>query len=235
MVEELGIGIAFAGGVISFFSPCILPLIPAYMSHLAGVSLKDLEGARSKGLQMQVFRNSAFFVIGFSFVFIALGSLLGLFGQAGAGFQIWLGRVGGTVIIVLGLHTIGLLSIPYLEVKHGMDYSRTRKASYFTSLILGGAFGVGWTPCVGPILAAIFVLAGTSASAAQGALLLTIYSLGLALPFLITGLFTGTVSKFIRSANKYFGVVNIVSGVLLIILGIVVFTNNFQRLIAFIQ
>lgn len=231
MTEELTLTVAFVGGVISFFSPCIIPLIPAYISHLAGTTIEEVEKRKSKLLQAKVFINSMFFVLGFSLLFISVGLSIGYVSELFSGFNIWLSRVAGVIIILLGLHTLGILEIPFLKVERRIK-TDVGKRSYVKSTVLGAAFGLGWSPCIGPILASILVLAGTSASALIGGSLLVAYSLGLAIPFLITGLFTSSVSRFIQRANRYFGIVNLIAGILLIALGIIVFTNNFSRLLA---
>jgi len=234
MVQELTLSIAFIGGLLSFFSPCILPLIPAYISHLAGTTVEETK--KSKLLQARVFLNSIFFVLGFAALFIAVGVSIGFISEVFAGFNVWLGRVAGVLIIIFGLHTIGLLQIPFLKTERRLNVNVGEKKNYAKSTLLGATFGLGWSPCIGPILASILVLAGSSASYATGAILLASYSIGLAIPFLVTGLFTSAISRFIAKVNKYFGIVNIITGILLIALGIIVFTNNFSQLLAlFVQ
>lgn len=231
MAQELTLGIAFIGGLLSFFSPCILPLIPAYISHLAGTTVEETK--KSRLLQARVFLNSIFFVLGFVALFIAVGVSIGFISEVFAGFNVWLGRVAGVLIIIFGLHTTGLLKIPFLSTERRLNVNVGEKKSYAKSTLLGAAFGLGWSPCIGPILASILVLAGSSASYATGGILLGSYSLGLAIPFLVTGLFTSVISRFITKINRYFGIVNIIAGILLIALGIIVFTNNFSQLLAF--
>ena len=231
IMVELTLAVAFIGGLISFFSPCIIPLIPAYISHLSGTSVMELQKRKSKGLQLRVFTNAIFFVLGFTLLFMAIGLSIGYVSEIFPQFNIWLARIGGAIIIAFGLHTLGILKIPFLETERRLHVQVASK-NYLSSATLGAAFGIGWSPCVGPILASILVLAGSSASALTGGSLLVAYSIGLAIPFLITGLFTSAVSKFIQQANKYFGVVNIIAGILLIGLGIIVFTNNFSRVLA---
>ncbi|MBS3109106.1 sulfite exporter TauE/SafE family protein [Candidatus Woesearchaeota archaeon] len=228
----VSIWIAFIGGFLAFFSPCIIPLIPAYLSYLSGTTLSDVE-KKGKRINWGIFINSVFYSLGFAVIFTALGLLTGLLGSKIGNFQLWLSRIGGSIIIIFGLHTVGLLEIPFLgrEVKIGKT---VRAGNYFSSFLLGASFGVGWTPCVGPILASILLLAGTSNSALQGGYLLAFFSLGLSLPFMLTGLFTGSVARFIDRNNALFRIFNIIAGILLIALGIVVFTNNFTRLISYI-
>ncbi len=231
MVESVTLGIAFVGGLISFFSPCIVPIIPAYLSHLSGTTLDQLE--KKRFLQKKVFINALFFVIGFSIIFILLGALFGYLSK-NPSFQLWLARIGGIIIIIFGLHTLKLINIPFLSSEHRLKIGKV-KTSNLGSILLGISFGIGWAPCVSPILASILVLAGTSMQVAQATYLLAIYSLGLAIPFLVVGLFTSATAKWIQHLNnKFYNVVNIVAGILLIILGIAVYTQNLQRLISLV-
>jgi len=228
--------VAFVGGVLSFFSPCVLPLIPGYLANISGTSLKELSSDPSRGLQGKVFLNSVSFTLAFSSIFVVLGLILaGVFGFAGPDFNIWLNRVGGTLIILFGIHTTGVYEIPIFSRTVKLDtggQTTGRGAGLTNSAMVGAAFGIGWTPCFGPILASILVLAGTSGSAAGGGLLLGIYSAGLGIPFLITGLFTQQVSGFLSRNRKRFNVVTQVSGGILIGLGVLVFTNSFVRLLS---
>ena len=235
MAEPLTVGIAFFGGIISFFSPCILPLIPGFLSYLSGTKVDDI---KQKGLQRKVFLNSLFFVIGFSIVFILLGSLLGLLGESLPTARLWLARIGGAVIIIFGLWTMGLLNISFLSRERGIS-TRFKKYGYGGSTMIGASFGVGWTPCVGPILSVILGLSLSMGSVGEGAFLLSAYSLGLAIPFLITGAFTARISGWViryqkkrEHANTLFAALRIAGGILLIILGIFVFTNNLERFLS---
>ena len=234
MTDQITLGVAFLAGILSFFAPCILPVIPAYISHLSGTSLDKLEEKKSKKLQKKVFLNSVFFVLGFSVVFILLGLFIGFLSEQVLGFRIYLGYIGGSIIIFFGLQTLGLVEVPFFLREHKIRANPKNKIQYLRSSILGSSFAIGWTPCIGPILTLILILAGTSESAAFGAGLLTIYSLGLGIPFLITGLFTSQISHWIKNANKHFQVINIISGVLLIGLGILIFTDQFARAVSLI-
>lgn len=235
MAEAVTLSIAFFGGLISFFSPCILPLIPAYLSNISGTSVMELE--KQKSLQKKVFVNSLFFVLGFSLIFISLGLLLGVLSQSAEtflSFRFWLSKIGGLIIIAFGLITLFNIRVPFLEVEHRLRI-QVKNTNYFSSSILGASFGAGWTPCFGPIFISILTLVGTTAaSILEGGLFLSVYSLGLAIPFLITGAFTSRVSNLIQRANRFYGIVNIISGILLIGLGIIVFTENVSRFLGYI-
>ena len=217
--------IAFAGGLLSFLSPCVLPLVPGYLSLMSGVSIDHLKGeGGSRGAALRaVIANSIAFNIGLSVIFIALGATAGLVGSSVLSNP-WIRIVGGLVIIVFGLHLIGLLKIKYLY-KDTRQFSNEKPRGIWGSLTLGIAFAAGWTPCIGPILGGIMALAATSGGWKGGFVLATFYSAGLAVPFLITGVginkFLGFYSKFRRHLHK----VEVVSGVVLILIGILIATG----------
>src|SRR6266478_1322464 len=217
--------IAFAGGLLSFLSPCVLPLVPGYLSLMSGVSIDHLKGeGGSRGAALRaVIANSIAFNIGLSVIFIALGATAGLVGSSVLNNP-WIRIVGGLVIIVFGLHLIGLLKIKYLY-KDTRQFSNEKPRGVLGSLTLGIAFAAGWTPCIGPILGGIMALAATSGGWKGGFVLATFYSAGLAVPFLITGLginkFLGFYSKFRKHLHK----VDVVSGVVLISNGMLIATG----------
>lgn len=223
-MAEITIYIAFIAGLASFLSPCVLPLIPGFLAYLSGTTVSDSRNARLK-----VFLNSVAFVLGLGLVFATLGVLLNtILLNVSYTVQTWLGRIGGTLIILFGLYLLGLIKIPWLEQEHKLKVSskltRSISNTYVTSFVFGAAFGVGWTPCVGAVLGSVLALTVTMPGKAF--LLLLSYSLGLGLPFLVVGLFTAKATEIIKrysAALKYF---NIVVGILLILLGILVFTNT---------
>jgi cytochrome c-type biogenesis protein len=217
--------IAFAGGLLSFLSPCVLPLVPGYLSLMSGVSIDHLKGeggSRAAALRA-VIANSIAFNIGLSVIFIALGATAGLVGSSVLSNP-WIRIIGGLVIIVFGLHLIGLLKIKYLY-RDTRQFSSEKPRGILGSLTLGIAFAAGWTPCIGPILGGIMALAATSGGWKGGFVLATFYSAGLAVPFLITGVginkFLGFYSKFRKHLHK----VEVVSGVVLILIGILIATG----------
>src|ERR1700681_4784535 len=224
-ISLLNMLIAFAGGLLSFLSPCVLPLVPGYLSLMSGVSIDHLkgEGGSRSGALRAVVINSIAFNIGLSVIFIALGATAGLVGSSVLSNP-WIRIVGGLVIIVFGLHLIGLLKIKYLY-KDTRQFSNEKPRGVLGSLTLGVAFAAGWTPCIGPILGGIMALAATSGGWKGGFVLATFYSAGLAGRFLITGLginkFLGFYSKFRRHLHK----VEVVSGVVLISIGLLIATG----------
>src|SRR5882762_6473954 len=222
--------IAFAGGLLSFLSPCVLPLVPGYLSLMSGVSIDHLkgEGGSRSAAMRAVVANSIAFNIGLSVIFIALGATAGLVGSSVLSNP-WIRIVGGLVIIVFGLHLIGLLKIKYLY-KDTRQFSNEKPRGILGSLTLGIAFAAGWTPCIGPILGGIIGLAATSGGWKGGLILAVFYSAGLAVPFLVTGLginqFLGFYSKFRQHLHK----VEVVSGIILILIGGLVMTNRVTML-----
>ena len=220
MTSEVGIFVALLAGLVSFLSPCVLPIIPGFLSYLAGTSIGD-----AKQNRWDIFINSVFFVLGFSTIFAALGVLLNTLLEAFAyDVTIWLSRIGGALIIFFGLYLVGLVKIPWLEKEHKLKVKKKFKSKYATSYVFGAAFAAGWTPCVGAALGAILGLAATQPGAAFT--LLMAYAVGLGIPFLLVGLFATSAANFIQRISKYLKYVNIVFGIILIALGVLVFTNT---------
>ncbi len=218
---------AFVAGILSFLSPCVLPIIPGYIAYLSGTAPKDAKGARWK-----IFLNSLFFVLGFSMVFALLGVLLNtVLEHVSYGVQEWLGRIGGLIIIVFGLFLLGLLKIPFLDQDHRIDTGKRYRYTYFGSFIFGAAFAVGWSPCVGALLGSVLSLA--VAQPGTSFVLLLLYALGLGIPFLLAGVFASQVILFIQKFRVAFRYFNIVVGILLIILGILVFTQSLSAIANF--
>ena len=220
---------AFVAGLIMFLAPCTLPLLPAYLGFISGVSLDDMKDPeKAAKARRKIIFNGVFFILGFSIVFILFGTLAGLFGSAIADFRIWAGRIGGALVIIFGLFMLGVFKIPALQ----MD-KRIKLPSFLkigrpeSSLVIGGAFAFGWTPCVGPILASILLLASTSTTAFQGGFLLAVFSLGLAIPFILVAILYSRATTLISGATKYLNVVSIIGGVFLILLGLLLITDNF--------
>ncbi len=220
-MAEVTLIIAFIAGLVSFLSPCVLPLIPGFLSYLSGVSTSEVGIAKNKVI---IFLNTVFFVLGFTIVFSILGVLInGVFADIAYDVRTWTGRIGGIIIILFGLVLMKILKLPFLEREHKFKVKKS-KITYVTSFMFGLAFAAGWTPCVGVVLASILTLAAISAKNAF--YLLVSYSIGLTLPFLITGLFVSRMQKFISKYEKTLSYINVVFGILLVILGIMVFTNT---------
>lgn len=225
-MNEVSITIAFAAGVVSFLSPCVLPLVPGFLAYLAGGQQDGLPQRK------EVFLNSVFFVLGFSVIFAIIGVLLnGIFSNVAYQAQEWLARIGGVFIILFGLYIVKLIKIPWLERDHKLKVSKKFKSRYVTSFFFGVAFAVGWTPCVSFALGAILALAAIQPGAAF--YLLFSYSLGLGLPFLIIGAFTAQATGLISKFGRYVTYINTIFGVILIILGVLVFTQSLNLIANF--
>ena len=216
---------AFLAGLLSFLSPCIFPLIPGFLAYLAGTSINE------KGAKLKIFTNSVFYVLGFSSVFSLFGILLStVFASISYQLQTWLSRIGGIVIILFGLYLARIIKIPFFEKEHSFKIKKFH-SSYITSFVFGAAFAVGWSPCVGAVLGSILTLAITNP--ANGFILLLAYSLGLGIPFLLVGLFSSQSMHLIKKLGPYLKYFNIVVGLLLVILGILVFTQTLGRIANF--
>jgi cytochrome c-type biogenesis protein len=233
-VTDISLGVAFLAGVLSFLSPCVLPLIPAYISFLSGISLEDLrQGTAPKKVLIRAGLASVFFVAGFSLVFIVLGASASFIGKLLADHITVFTRIAGIAIIVLGLYLLGVIKMDWL------GYERRLKVKKFSpgfigAFLIGLAFAFGWTPCVGPILAGILALAAAQQTLVKGMYLLAAYSLGLGIPFIITGFGVGAFMKFFEKYKKFIRWGEIIAGVLLVALGALIFFNNLNVLISFI-
>jgi len=227
MGEPVSLITAFAAGVVSFLSPCVLPLVPGYLSYVSGLSLDEMkaEDRRAEASRV-VMVNTFFFVIGFSLVFISLGATATTIGALLQSNLIWLQRIAGAIIVIFGLHLLGVFKIATLY-REKRFHGPTETRGPVGALLLGLAFAAGWTPCIGPILAGILALAATQQSVASGMLLLAVYSAGLGIPFLLTGLATQRFLELFQRFKGSMRVVELVGGVMLVAIGIMIFTNNF--------
>lgn len=227
---EVNFVIAFIAGLVSFLAPCSGVLVPAFVSNLAGTSLTEVE-QEGGGLKAKVLLNTLLFIAGFTLVFVLLGASIGAVSTTIRGGADLFSKIGGTLIIIFGLYALGLLKLPFLQAEKRLNLGRFGKVKYLGSFLVGNAFAIGWTPCVGPILAAILVLAGTSGSVATGTGFLLAYSVGLMLPFLLVGLFTAQSARFLSEHARFLNYVNYFAGILLVFLGILVFTGNLAKLV----
>jgi len=223
---------AFIAGLLTFIAPCTLPLVPGYLGFISGVSLEKLnDPLKSKELRRKIFLNGVLYVLGFSLVFIILGSLFGLGGAALVKYRVWLSRIGGVFVILFGIYMLGVFRIPFLSFlnseKQFPILKFVKPGKPLSSFIFGTAFAFGWTPCVGPILASILFLASTSATVAGGAFLLAVFSLGLAIPFLIIALSIGSASNYLNKISRYLRWVSVIGGIFLIFIGILLVTDKF--------
>ena len=222
-MENISLIFAFSAGLLSFLSPCVLPLVPVYLASLYGQEIYDTRVTRAR---VPLLLHSFSFVIGFSVIFVALGAIAGLTGFAINPSQVVLSKIAGSLLIVFGLFMLAALKVPWLNYEKRLTPSLGSTAGYLRSFLIGAAFAPAWTACVGPILGGILTLALNSATAWQGAYLLAIYSLGLGLPFLIIGAAFDSIVPLLRRIHRYSNIIHVISGLLLIAVGILVLTNR---------
>lgn len=226
-MENVSLVAAFVAGILSFVSPCVLPLVPGYLSFISGVTLDDMRetSAATQPARRRVFFSSIAFVVGFSLVFIALGASASAIGQFLMERLNLLGKVAGVVIVLFGLHTMGLLRINWLYREKRVDTKKP--ATAIGAMLVGIAFAFGWTPCIGPILAAILAVAAAQDTVGQGVQLLAVYSAGLGVPFLATSLAVNQFFAAFARIRRHYHLIEVTSGVLLVVVGVLIFTNRF--------
>jgi cytochrome c-type biogenesis protein len=226
MDGSISFAVAFAAGVLSFLSPCVLPIVPGYLGFITGMSLDELQGTPSR---RAVLVPALFFVAGFSLIFLLLGASATLIGQVMKVYQDWIARIGGLLIIVFGMHLLGVFRVGTLMRERRFHLSRS-PAGYAGATVAGAAFGAGWTPCLGPVLGALLTYASTRATLSGGMLLLGSYALGLAVPFLIAAAATG---MFLKASQRMRGAIPILektSGVILVLVGLLLVSGTFAVL-----
>jgi cytochrome c-type biogenesis protein len=225
----LGLFVAFAAGLLSFLSPCVLPLVPSYIGFLTGMSLPEMSGRRRAALA-----HALLFVLGFSLVFVLLGASATALGRALNYYQLWLQRIGGVLIIGFGLVCLGVIKAGFLS-RDRRPQVQHKPVGYLGSAVVGMAFAAGWTPCIGPVLGAILGLAATSNDVTRGMLLLGFYSAGLAVPFLVAAVALDSFLGWFQRFRRYLPWVMRVSGALLIFVGVLMVTGEFTRLAGWLQ
>jgi cytochrome c-type biogenesis protein len=237
---HLTVGIAFLAGLVSFVSPCVLPLVPAYLSFLTGSSVEDLRGSLSADSRARVVAHALAFIAGFTIVFVALGASASAIGESLRENQVLIARIGGVIVILLGFQmlvyalegffpVLGRLRISWFARDTRVQV-QTKQRSLVASLIVGLAFAAGWSPCIGPILAAILALASQANGVWQGAWLLFVYSMGLAVPFLVTAVAIGAVLPALNRLKRFLTAVELAAGAFMIATGVVLVTNSFLRI-----
>lgn len=222
---DVSAGGAFLAGLLSFFSPCVLPLVPAYLAYMGGVSIAELKDEGGRGARWSVLAAALAFVAGFSTVFVALGATASWIGQAVSGYLGVLGYIAGVLIIIMGLHFLGVFRIPFLDRTARVGVAQ-KPAGLLGAYVIGLAFGFGWSPCVGPVLTAILLMAGASDSAGEGARLLLIYSLGIGVPFLVAAGFAGAFMRWSARFRSKLGLIEKAMGAFLVIAGLLIFTGQ---------
>lgn len=229
-MENLNLLTAFLGGVISFLSPCVLPLVPAYMSFISGISFQDMTSETRGADEVKlVMLKSIVFILGFSLVFILLGATATFVGKFLLTHMQTIMKIAGVIIIIFGLHTARVFQIPFLNYEKRFHTSGS-ELSYLGTFALGLAFAFGWSPCIGPILAAILAMASVQDTVMKGVFLLAAYSLGLGVPFFLTGIATNWFLRVFSGIKRHFRTVEIISGLFLIVIGVMFFFNWFTQL-----
>jgi cytochrome c-type biogenesis protein len=225
-MADVNFFVAFAAGIFSFLSPCVLPLIPSYLSFVSGVSLDEMRGDQAVArVRARVVLNSVAFILGFSLVFISLGASASYLGSFFLGYRNVIRFVGGSFVLLVGLYLVGFFKIAALE-RYLQFNLKDKPAGYLGSVVVGITFAVAWTPCVGPILGAILALASTSGEVGRGVLLLSTYAAGLAFPFFLSALAVNSFFQFSQKFRRYIQPVHAIGGVLLIIVGILLLTDT---------
>lgn len=228
-MNDVSFGLAFIAGLASFLSPCVFSLVPAYIGYLGGRSVAA-DQSISQPTRLATFFHGIAFVLGFSLIFMTLGLAMSAAGSLLYEFKFWLAKIGGIIVIFFGLHMTGILRIPFLEYDLRPQSTAQRRRGYLSSFLLGITFSAGWSPCIGPILGMILTLAINEGSIPKGVLLLAFYSAGLAIPFLLAALGIGWVSKSLKRYGKAMRYIEIGMGVILIIVGVMLFLGIFNQL-----
>jgi cytochrome c-type biogenesis protein len=232
--ENISIIVALSGGFISFLSPCVLPLIPSYIAFITGISLEELTQEENlKKARKKVVFNSLMFILGFSLIFVSLGASATFIGQFLTTHIRWLEIFGGAFVILLGTHFTGMLRLKFLD-REKTIHMKKKPLGHLGTVLVGIAFGAGWTPCVGPILGAILTMAATTQNILKGIVLLAFYSLGLGLPFLVSAIILQKFFEYFKTIRKYFKAIQIVGGVLLIVVGILLITGFFSSISSYL-
>ncbi len=229
MGSEAGLFSAFVGGVLSFLSPCVLPLVPSYLGFLTGMTAEEMQVDRRR-----VFVHALWFVAGFSVIFVILGATASALGSLLQQYQTWIARIGGVILILFGLYLLGVIKPAFLMRERRLQLA-DKPLGYLGSAFVGVAFGAAWTPCIGPILGAILTLAAAQASVAHGTFLLFVYALGLAIPFLLTALALERFLTWFKRFRQYIVWVERIAGIMLVILGVLLLTDRFTLLAGYLQ
>ena len=232
---SLNIPIAFWAGIASFFAPCVVPLLPAYVGYVTGVSVKDLETRGYKPYLKKIFLSSLFYILGFSIIFVLLGT-------AAAGFGVYLRRyddivrtLGGSMILVFGLEFAGIINLSFLaHEKRAKLPTWARDLGYIKTFLVGVIFATAWTPCIGPVLGSILTLAAVSGTVAKGAMLLFVYSMGISIPFMLFSLTLASATRYLAFFKRHAGAFSKMAGVLLAVLGILLLTDTYKYLYSWI-
>lgn len=221
-MSDISIVLAFSAGLLSFLSPCVLPLVPAYITFLTGTTIQDLKLEKSK---LTVVKKAIGFTLGFSIIFVIMGLSISSIGKLFIDNQYIFRKIGGIIMIILGIHITGLVNIKWLYYEKRIPVL-DKVTGNMSSIFIGMSFAAGWTPCIGPILASILIYGGNLDTIDKGFYLLTAYSLGLAIPFILAAIIIDSFSAYIKKLYRFFPVISVISGIVVIIMGILTFTNS---------
>jgi cytochrome c-type biogenesis protein len=234
-LHQVSLFAAFTAGFLSFVSPCVLPLVPSYVSYISGLTVEQLaDSAERHRYRKAIVTNSLLFIGGFSVVFIAFGASASLVGQLLITYQEYIRKLGGLLIVIFGLYLLGIVNLSFLTSEKRLHFKH-RPAGYIGSFLIGIAFAAGWTPCVGPVLGTILLYASTTEALADGVTLLTAYSLGLGLPLFLTALGVDRFLAYFKQVRSYLWGVTAVSGVFLVIVGAMLYANTFTLFTSFLE
>jgi cytochrome c-type biogenesis protein len=232
-LNPLTLALAASAGFLSFVSPCVLPLLPAYLGYMTGLTVEELQGRQDTATRARIVGRSLAFVVGLSLVFAALGGSASVVGQALLRNQTIILRIAGLLVVLLGLHTLGLIRVPFLFQERRLAVGGT-DGSYVGALLLGAAFAAGWTPCIGPFLAGLLALASQEQTVGQGMLLLFVYGLGLGVPFVLAGVALGTSLRVLKAVKARMHALELVSGFLLVGMGLLIFSDRLSMISAWL-
>ena len=229
--ESISYSAALIAGLLSFFSPCILPLIPAYFTFITGFSLDELTSAQGTNMRLRIFLSTLSYVLGFSTIFIFMGASASFLGGAVLKYRDWIRIIGGVAIILFGIHMTGIVRFKALEFEKRLHMQK-KPLHFMGTFLVGMAFGAGWSPCIGPLLGSILIVAGNQDTIARGMGLLSVYAAGLAIPFLALSLFIDSLISLIKKVSWSIRYINVTAGILLLILGLLLVTNKLNLISA---
>lgn len=234
-LPQISLFAAFMAGFLSFVSPCVLPLVPSYVSYITGLSVEQLASVDARHrFRRAIVLNSLLFIAGFSCVFIAFGAAASLVGQVLFEYQDFIRKFGGVLIVIFGLYLLGVINLNFLQTEKRFHFS-TRPVGYLGSFLIGVAFAAGWTPCVGPVLGTILMYASTTDGLMDGVTLLTFYSVGLGLPLFATAMGVDRFLDYFKQVRTYLWGVSAVSGVLLVVVGVMIYANSLTMITSFLD
>jgi len=228
-------GVAFLAGILSFVSPCCLPLVPAYLSYITGVSVEEFSSERIAERRVQILMSAVAFTVGLALVFtLVFGTTATLLGQVLYDYKDWVEKIAGVLVIVFGLQMLGVIHIGLFEQEKRVDFTKRRAPGFLGAMLMGAAFGIGWTPCVGPILGGIITLAAQANRMGDGMILLLVYGLGLGVPFIIAGVLVGQLTQVLSHVKRYMRAANYASGALLIFMGLLLMTSQMTAITVYL-